>query len=161
MAKKKRTATFLLCIRNDGYPASLEVRKIYQSLPDPKAAADAIIEIASVDVQRDGTITDKTETLVRADIPVPPEASAIHHLIEEDLVTAPWLEEAIGVPIVASRAISVRATIRFFSLPPSRISLGLTLSTSPTSMRSKTTGLTSRRSPDLPRLASISGSTPG
>jgi hypothetical protein len=25
---------FLICIRNEGYPASLEVRKVYQAIPD-------------------------------------------------------------------------------------------------------------------------------
>jgi hypothetical protein len=30
---------FLICIRNDGYPASLETRKVYQELPDPDAEA--------------------------------------------------------------------------------------------------------------------------
>ncbi len=29
---------FLLCVRNDGYEASLERRKIYQALPDRDAA---------------------------------------------------------------------------------------------------------------------------
>ncbi len=29
---------FAICIHNDGYPASLEVRKIYQVLSDPVAA---------------------------------------------------------------------------------------------------------------------------
>ena len=29
---------FVVCIRNDGYPASLETRKIYRVLPDPEAA---------------------------------------------------------------------------------------------------------------------------
>jgi len=29
--------TFVLCINNEGYPASLELRKVYQTLPDPKA----------------------------------------------------------------------------------------------------------------------------
>lgn len=28
---------FVICIRNDDYPASLEKRKIYQALPDPDA----------------------------------------------------------------------------------------------------------------------------
>ena len=34
MAKK----TFAVCIRNEGYPASLELRKIYETLPDADAA---------------------------------------------------------------------------------------------------------------------------
>lgn len=29
---------FVVCIRNDGYPTSLEKRKLYESLPDPEAA---------------------------------------------------------------------------------------------------------------------------
>ncbi len=34
MASRK---TFVVCVRNEGYPASLEVRKIYQALPDAEA----------------------------------------------------------------------------------------------------------------------------
>ncbi|QDV32983.1 hypothetical protein [Tautonia plasticadhaerens] len=37
--------TFLLCIRNDGYPASLEVRKVYRSLPDPAAASRGFVRV--------------------------------------------------------------------------------------------------------------------
>ncbi len=34
----KRTGDkFVVCLSNDGYPASLERRKIYRSLPDPAA----------------------------------------------------------------------------------------------------------------------------
>ena len=51
-------------------------------------ATDAIVEVASVDLTRDNAITNRQETLVRPGIPVPPEASAIHHLIEQDLVSA-------------------------------------------------------------------------
>jgi exodeoxyribonuclease X len=58
-------------------------------------AKDAIIEIASVDVQRDGTITNKRETLAKPGVAVPAVASAIHHLIDADLVAAPDLEEVI------------------------------------------------------------------
>jgi len=35
MAAKK---TFVVCVENEGYSASLELRKIYQMLPDPDAA---------------------------------------------------------------------------------------------------------------------------
>jgi hypothetical protein len=30
---------FVVCIQNDAYPASLEVRKLYQVVPDPDAVA--------------------------------------------------------------------------------------------------------------------------
>jgi hypothetical protein len=36
---------FLICIRNDGYPASLETRKVYQELPDPDAEAQDLVRV--------------------------------------------------------------------------------------------------------------------
>ena len=39
MANTAPAPSFLLCVQNEGYPASLEVRKVYQSVPD-EAAAD-------------------------------------------------------------------------------------------------------------------------
>jgi len=45
MARKKSLAQFLICIKNDGYPASLEVRKVYQTLPDAQAALRGWVRI--------------------------------------------------------------------------------------------------------------------
>ena len=56
---------------------------------------DAIIEIASVDLLKDGTITNQRSTLVRPPVPVPPESSAVHHLIDEDLAFAPQLDDVL------------------------------------------------------------------
>lgn len=39
---KKR---FVVCIRNTGYPASLELRKIYQALGDPDAEAHGLLRV--------------------------------------------------------------------------------------------------------------------
>jgi hypothetical protein len=36
---------FVVCITNQGYPASLEMRKIYQALPDEKAAKHNLIRV--------------------------------------------------------------------------------------------------------------------
>ena len=36
---------FLLCVRNDGYPASLEVRKVYQAIPDAVAARRQYVRV--------------------------------------------------------------------------------------------------------------------
>jgi exodeoxyribonuclease X len=58
-------------------------------------ATDAIIEIASVDMVRGGGITNAVDTLVRAGQPIPPGASAIHHIIDEDLKDAPLLPDVI------------------------------------------------------------------
>jgi len=56
---------------------------------------DATIEIASVDLLKDGTIANQRTALVRPPLPVPPEASAVHHLIDEDLAFAPTLDEVL------------------------------------------------------------------
>ncbi len=40
--KRKRC---VVCVRNTGYPASLEVRKIYQALPDANAEAHNLIRV--------------------------------------------------------------------------------------------------------------------
>ena len=56
---------------------------------------DAIIEIASVDMVQGGGITNPMDTLVRPGKPIPPGASAVHHIIDEDVRTAPLLQEVI------------------------------------------------------------------
>lgn len=35
---KRGERTFVVCVSNKGYPASLELRKLYQSVPDARAA---------------------------------------------------------------------------------------------------------------------------
>ncbi len=36
---------FAVCINNEGYPASLELRKIYQVVPDEKAAQHNLVRV--------------------------------------------------------------------------------------------------------------------
>ena len=45
MARKRPASQFLLCIKNDEYPASLDVRKVYQVIPDAAAAARHFVRI--------------------------------------------------------------------------------------------------------------------
>ena len=45
MAKKTPKLQYLLCIQNDAYPASLEVRKVYRVLPDNSASAVSMVRI--------------------------------------------------------------------------------------------------------------------
>jgi hypothetical protein len=45
MAKKKSMSEFLLCVKNDDYPASLEVRKVYRLIPDAAAAARHFVRV--------------------------------------------------------------------------------------------------------------------
>jgi len=35
---KRIEKSFVVCINNKGYPASLEIRKLYQAIPDERAA---------------------------------------------------------------------------------------------------------------------------
>lgn len=37
MATDELVSRFLICIKNDGYAASLELRKVYQLMPDAEA----------------------------------------------------------------------------------------------------------------------------
>jgi hypothetical protein len=43
--RESRTARFAVCIDNRGYPASLELHKIYRVVPDAAAAAGGDIRV--------------------------------------------------------------------------------------------------------------------
>jgi hypothetical protein len=43
--KKKVSPHFAVCIRNTGYPSSLELHKIYRVIPDEDAAEDGDIRV--------------------------------------------------------------------------------------------------------------------
>ncbi len=45
MAKRKTSSDFPLCVRNEGYPASLEVRKLYRAIPDAAALSRGLLRI--------------------------------------------------------------------------------------------------------------------
>jgi len=45
MPRAKQAARFLLRVKNDDYPVSLEVRKVYESIPDGEAAARHYVRI--------------------------------------------------------------------------------------------------------------------
>lgn len=58
-------------------------------------AEHSIVEIASVDLRHDGAIANGQSSLVRPGRDIPPEASAVHHLIAADLENAPALADVI------------------------------------------------------------------
>jgi hypothetical protein len=45
MNTENAQAQFVVCINNEGYPASLELRKIYRILPDEKAAKHSLMRV--------------------------------------------------------------------------------------------------------------------
>jgi hypothetical protein len=45
MTTENAQAQLVVCINNDGYPASLELRKIYRMLPDEKGAKHNLMRV--------------------------------------------------------------------------------------------------------------------
>ena len=46
MQNRLRASTrYVVCVENTGYPASLELHKIYRAVPDPDLAADGDIRV--------------------------------------------------------------------------------------------------------------------
>ena len=43
--KKRKESRFVVCVRNTRYKASLELRKIYDCLPDAVAEADGLLRV--------------------------------------------------------------------------------------------------------------------
>lgn len=46
MRTKKERTTFAVCLNNKGYPASLEVGKLYRVIPDVEAEAHGYLRVA-------------------------------------------------------------------------------------------------------------------
>lgn len=41
----KKEKKFVVCVKNPGYSASLDLRKIYQTIPDPSATNKGLLKI--------------------------------------------------------------------------------------------------------------------
>ena len=45
MSEHARAGRYVLCVGNDGYPASLEVRKVYRAIADEAAEAKGFVRV--------------------------------------------------------------------------------------------------------------------
>ena len=45
MKQNNSKTRFVVCIKNEGYPASLELRKIYQMIAEPQAAKHGLVRV--------------------------------------------------------------------------------------------------------------------
>lgn len=45
MKRRRPNIHYLLCVKNDGYPAALLVRRLYEQLPDEEAEALGLVRI--------------------------------------------------------------------------------------------------------------------
>lgn len=70
--RKKKPRELVVCVKNTDYPASLELRKIYEVLPDPKAAAHGLIRV--VDESGEDYLYPRT-FFVRLDLSQPVETA--------------------------------------------------------------------------------------
>lgn len=43
--KKREVVRFVVCLDNEGYPASLEVGKLYRYIPDSEAQAEGLLRV--------------------------------------------------------------------------------------------------------------------
>lgn len=49
--KKKAARRFVVCLKNDGYEASLERNKLYVVIPDRRAEADGLLRVIDEDAE--------------------------------------------------------------------------------------------------------------
>lgn len=71
---KNNSAEFVVCLKNEGYLASLELHKIYRVLPDPQADKDGDLRI--VDESGEDYLYPK-DWFVLIDVPEVVEASLL------------------------------------------------------------------------------------
>lgn len=46
MSKNERSQPkYVICVRNENYPASLELRKVYRAIPDAKASSHKMLRV--------------------------------------------------------------------------------------------------------------------
>jgi len=64
---------------------------------------DALIDIAAIDVEN-GIVSDKPRiSFIKPPIPIPPEASAVHHIVDADVAQAPPAREAVPLVLIPDR----------------------------------------------------------
>lgn len=49
MKQKSPPRRYVVCVKNKGYPASLELRKIYEVLPDPDGERHGLLRVVDED----------------------------------------------------------------------------------------------------------------
>lgn len=57
--KKKPEVQFVICVNNKGYPASLEVGKLYRVLPDDEVASHGYLRVVDESGEDYGYATDR------------------------------------------------------------------------------------------------------
>ena len=74
---KVGTAQFVICIDNSDYPASLELHKVYQALPDERAAQDSFLRVID---ESGGDYLYSADRFVALELPRLVEQSVLCHI---------------------------------------------------------------------------------
>jgi hypothetical protein len=80
---KSTTPEFVICIDNSDYPASLELHKVYQLLPDERAAKDDFVRV--IDESGEDYLYS-ADRFVAVELPQQVELSVVRHLKESTLL---------------------------------------------------------------------------
>lgn len=75
MAETKQVVRFAVCIDNVGYPASLELHKIYRVLPDVEAESDGDLRVVD---ESDEDYLYPADRFVMVELPQKAEESFSH-----------------------------------------------------------------------------------
>jgi len=78
MANHQPGTSYVLCIDNGGYRASLEVRKVYVVLPDESAARSNFIRV--IDETEEDYLYHES---LFVPIEIPPQAAALFHNVNK------------------------------------------------------------------------------
>ena len=70
MEQKNSKKMFVVCIKNEGYAASLELRKIYEVIPDERAAEHQMIRVVD---ESDEDYLYPSDFFIPIDLPKPIE----------------------------------------------------------------------------------------
>jgi hypothetical protein len=68
MRRRRPNIQYLLCVRNDGYPASLLVRRLYERIPDEEAERLGLVRIVD---ESDEDYVYPAKFFMTLDIPKP------------------------------------------------------------------------------------------
>lgn len=73
---KPKNRQFALCLKNEGYRASLEIGKLYQHIPDPEAEAQGYVRVIDESGEDYAFTADRFHLLT------------LPHLVEQTLLSA-------------------------------------------------------------------------
>ncbi len=76
MRKNNKKSGFVVCVKNDGYETSLELRKIYEVMEDTRSSCHKLLRV--VDESGEGYLYPE-DYFLAISLPQPIQRALIHH----------------------------------------------------------------------------------